>query len=251
MTIVSSSQATTGNPGAISVMTVAREKAGIRGMWSDLIRKDKDGDLNGIQTYVFWNGHEPVQGQYYFEDMYDLVKFIKLVQKDGLYVNLRIGPYVCAEWNFGVENEFRHLERDHEAPAKAYAGWAAKMKLDLDTGIQWIMCKEDDAPDPIINTWNGFYVDDFSPNNPYKPSMWTEVWTAWFTGFGGPVHYQHVEDVAFPIAQFIQKGGSYFNYYMYHGGTNFGKTAGGPFIATNYDYDAPIDEYGVSEETIR
>ncbi|ONK77659.1 uncharacterized protein A4U43_C02F9120 [Asparagus officinalis] len=70
-------------------------------MWPDLIRKAKDGDLNGIQTYVFWNGHEPVQGQYYFEDMYDLVKFIKLVQKDGLYVNLRIGPYVCAEWNFG------------------------------------------------------------------------------------------------------------------------------------------------------
>ena len=40
-------------------------------------------------------------GQYYFEDRYDLVKFIKLVQQAGLYVNLRIGPYVCAEWNFG------------------------------------------------------------------------------------------------------------------------------------------------------
>ncbi|GAB2244626.1 hypothetical protein Droror1_Dr00000119 [Drosera rotundifolia] len=32
---------------------------------------------------------------------YDLVKFIKLVQQAGLYVHLRIGPYVCAEWNFG------------------------------------------------------------------------------------------------------------------------------------------------------
>jgi len=31
---------------------------------------------------------------------------------------------------------------------------------------------------------------------------------------------------------------------QYHGGTNFGRTAGGPFIATSYDYDAPIDEYG-------
>ena len=30
----------------------------------------------------------------------------------------------------------------------------------------------------------------------------------------------------------------------YHGGTNFERTAGGPFIATSYDYDAPIDEYG-------
>jgi len=32
--------------------------------------------------------------------------------------------------------------------------------------------------------------------------------------------------------------------FQYHGGTNFGRTAGGPFIATSYDYDAPLDEYG-------
>ena len=33
--------------------------------------------------------------------------------------------------------------------------------------------------------------------------------------------------------------------FQYHGGTNFGRTTGGPFIATSYDYDAPIDEYGM------
>ncbi|CAI9761020.1 unnamed protein product [Fraxinus pennsylvanica] len=33
--------------------------------------------------------------------------------------------------------------------------------------------------------------------------------------------------------------------YQYHGGTNFGHTSGGPFITTSYDYDAPIDEYGL------
>jgi beta-galactosidase GanA len=32
-------------------------------MWPDLIQKAKDGGLDVIQTYVFWNGHEPVQGQ--------------------------------------------------------------------------------------------------------------------------------------------------------------------------------------------
>lgn len=31
---------------------------------------------------------------------------------------------------------------------------------------------------------------------------------------------------------------------QYFGGTNFGRTAGGPFYITSYDYDAPIDEYG-------
>ena len=36
-----------------------------------------------------------------------------------------------------------------------------------------------------------------------------------------------------------------FSLTQYHGGTNFGRTSGGPFIATSYDYDAPIDEYGM------
>lgn len=31
---------------------------------------------------------------------------------------------------------------------------------------------------------------------------------------------------------------------QFHGGTNFGRTAGN-FIATSYDYDAPVDEYGM------
>uniref|UniRef100_A0A804NE52 beta-galactosidase n=1 Tax=Zea mays TaxID=4577 RepID=A0A804NE52_MAIZE len=32
--------------------------------------------------------------------------------------------------------------------------------------------------------------------------------------------------------------------FKYHGGTNFGRTSGGPYITTSYDYDAPLDEYG-------
>lgn len=39
--------------------------------------------------------------QYDFEGRKDLVKFIKLVGAAGLYVHVRIGPYVCAEWNYG------------------------------------------------------------------------------------------------------------------------------------------------------
>ncbi|XP_020964772.1 beta-galactosidase-like [Arachis ipaensis] len=41
----------------------------------------------------------------------------------------------------------------------------------------------------------------------------------------------------------FQRGGTFQNYDMYHGGTNFDRTAGGPYIATSYDYDAPLDEY--------
>lgn len=32
-------------------------------MWPDIIKKSKEGGLNVIQTYVFWNGHEPQYGK--------------------------------------------------------------------------------------------------------------------------------------------------------------------------------------------
>lgn len=44
--------------------------------------------------------------QYNFEGRYDIVKFVKLVGSAGLYFHLRIGPYVCAEWNFGYVSLF-------------------------------------------------------------------------------------------------------------------------------------------------
>ncbi|KAL7215255.1 hypothetical protein ACSBR1_027424 [Camellia fascicularis] len=98
-------------------------------------------------------------------------------------------------------------------------------------------CVTDDGK---INTCNGFYCDQFTPNSATKPKMWTENWTRWFLSFGGAVPYRPVEDIAFDVARFFQRGGTFQNYYMYHGGTNFGRTTGGPFIATSYDYDALI-----------
>ncbi|KAF5949345.1 hypothetical protein HYC85_011338 [Camellia sinensis] len=65
-----------------------------------------------------------------------------------------------------------------------------------------------------------------------------------YTEFGGVVPYRPVEDLAFSVTRFIQNNVSLMNYYMYHGGTNFGRTVAGLFIAISYDYDAPIDEYG-------
>lgn len=70
-------------------------------MWPDLIKKAKAGGLDAIETYIFWNAHEPVRRQYDFNGNLDFLRFIKTVQNEGLYVFLRIGPYACAEWNYG------------------------------------------------------------------------------------------------------------------------------------------------------
>ncbi|KAG9151014.1 hypothetical protein Leryth_003135 [Lithospermum erythrorhizon] len=167
-------------------------------------------------------------------------KIVSMMKAERLF-ETQGGPIILSQ----IENEYGPMEYELGAPGKAYTEWAAKMAVDLDTGVPWVMCKQDDAPDPIINACNGYYCDYFSPNKANKPKMWTEAWTGWFTEFGGAVPYRPAEDMAFSVARFIQKGGAFINYYMYHGGTNFGRTAGGPFIATSYDYDAPLDEYGL------
>ncbi|GMH11874.1 hypothetical protein Nepgr_013715 [Nepenthes gracilis] len=126
-----------------------------------------------------------------------------------------------------------------------YDKWVARMVVGLRAGVPWVMCNQDDFPDPIINTCNGFYYDYFSPNKDYKPKIWTEAWTGWFTDFGGPVPGRPAKNLAFAVTRFIHKGGSFINYYMCHGGTTSGRTTGSPFIATSYGYDAPLNEYGL------
>jgi hypothetical protein len=32
-------------------------------MWPKLVAEAKDGGADCVETYVFWNGHEPAQGQ--------------------------------------------------------------------------------------------------------------------------------------------------------------------------------------------
>ncbi|RVW57924.1 Beta-galactosidase 10 [Vitis vinifera] len=70
-------------------------------MWLGLVKTAKEGGIDVIETYVFWNGHELSPGNYYFGGRYDLLKFVKIVQQGGMYLILCIGPFVAAEWNFG------------------------------------------------------------------------------------------------------------------------------------------------------
>uniref|UniRef100_M8BV44 beta-galactosidase n=1 Tax=Aegilops tauschii TaxID=37682 RepID=M8BV44_AEGTA len=53
------------------------------------------------------------------------------------------------------------------------------MALGLDTGIPWVMCRQTDAPEQILDTCNAFYCDGFEPNSYNKPKIWTEDWDGW------------------------------------------------------------------------
>ncbi|HCL02424.1 MAG TPA: beta-galactosidase [Lachnoclostridium phytofermentans] len=69
--------------------------------WRDRLEKLKAMGCNTVETYVAWNMHEPKKGQYCFEGMLDLKRFILLAQELGLYVVVRPSPYICAEWELG------------------------------------------------------------------------------------------------------------------------------------------------------
>ncbi|MCD9645778.1 Beta-galactosidase 6 [Datura stramonium] len=100
---------------------------------------------------------------------------------------------------------------------------------------------------PLINTCNGNRCGETfkGPNTPNKPSIWTENWTSFYQVYGQNARTRSAEDMAYHVALFIaRKNGTYINYYMYHGGTNFGRTAA-EFMITGYYDQAPIDEYGL------
>ncbi|ONK55389.1 uncharacterized protein A4U43_UnF3990 [Asparagus officinalis] len=273
-------------------------------MWPDLIRKAKEGGLNVIQTYVFWNGHEPEKGKYYFEGRFDLVKFVKEIQNQGMYCTLRIGPFIQGEWHHGgfpfwlrdepgmvfrtdnkpfkyymrrflkyivdmmmeqklfapqggpiilaqVENEYDMVLDAYKRAGLRYVKWAGDLAINSKADVPWIMCKQNRVRPsaPIINACNGRNCGDTfkGPNNPTKPVIWAEDWTAQFRAFGDPPSQRSAEDLAYGAARFFSKNGTLINYYMYHGGTHFGRT-GAAFMLTRYYDEAPLDEYGLLKE---
>lgn len=72
-----------------------------REYWKHRLQMAKAMGLNTVCTYVFWNKVEPTEGYFDEQNLQDMADFCRLAQKEGLWVVLRPGPYVCAEWDMG------------------------------------------------------------------------------------------------------------------------------------------------------
>ncbi|RWW43604.1 hypothetical protein BHE74_00050716 [Ensete ventricosum] len=112
--------------------------------------KAKDGGLDVIQTYVFWNGHEPSPGQVRRSPNLSQPSRLRLLLLPTVYLNLLLflifGSIILV-----IENEYGPVEYYGGAAAKNYVTWAARMAVGLNTGVPWVMCKQDDAPDPVVS----------------------------------------------------------------------------------------------------
>lgn len=79
--------------------------------YQQLFKTFHDAKLNTIETYVFWTHHEPPPPPHCNTpspspspsppNLDDLIAFITAAANEGLHVILRLGPYVCAEVDYG------------------------------------------------------------------------------------------------------------------------------------------------------
>lgn len=65
--------------------------------WEEELLKMKAGGVDIVATYLFWNHHEEVEGQFDWSGQRNLRRFIQLCGKHRLYVFLRIGPWSHGE----------------------------------------------------------------------------------------------------------------------------------------------------------
>ena len=165
----------------------------------------------------------------------------------------RGGPIVMVQ----VENEYGSYGTDKPYVA-AIRDTLRQVGFDDVTLFQcdWSSNFEQNGLDDLVWTMNfgtGADVNQqfrrLSELRPTAPKMCSEYWSGWFDKWGARHETRPADEMVAGISQFLERGIS-FSLYMTHGGTSFGHWAGAnsPGFApdvTSYDYDAPINEYGL------
>lgn len=70
-------------------------------LWRDRMLRAKRSGVNCVATYVPWNFHEMEEGAVNFEADRNIGEFIDTCHDLGLYCFLRVGPFICGEWECG------------------------------------------------------------------------------------------------------------------------------------------------------
>lgn len=74
-------------------------------LWAERFRKLKEAGFNCVETYIPWNWHERTMPASLNDESHinldELEDFLTMAEQFGLYVILRPGPYICAEWSGG------------------------------------------------------------------------------------------------------------------------------------------------------
>ncbi|MDF2672860.1 MAG: beta-galactosidase [Clostridiales bacterium] len=279
--------------------------------WRDRLEKLKNCGFNTVETYVAWNLHEPQPGEYNFQGIADIERFITIAQDVGLFVIVRPSPYICAEWEFGglpswllkdrnmrlrcaykpflhrVDKYYEELVKKLKPLLCTNGGSIIAMQIEneygsygndkeylsylkealIKRGIDVLLFTSDGPNDLMLEggTLPELYkTANFGSNvqasfNKLKefekegPLMCMEYWNGWFDHWGEHHHTRDSQEVAVVFEEMLKAGAS-VNFYMFHGGTNFGFFNGANYsdkylpTITSYDYDCLLTEDGEPTE---
>lgn len=252
-------------------------------LWRERLLQLKRGGFNCIEIYTIWNYHEPVEGKFEFSGDQNLDQFLALIKELGLYAIVRVGPYYCAEWDQGGYPTWLRFKpglrvREDNPEFEKYVGrffdklLPTVMKHQITKGGSVILIQlENEHPKGWgTNMPNGYFkylqskslamgmevpyffsglhhatdpagkgtLDDSKRPNPWFS---TEFWSVWYSQYGAkPTDASIYDRRAWKI---IAHGGNGYNFYMAHGGSNFGYTNNDEDAAT-YDYGAAVGQAG-------
>ncbi len=277
--------------------------------WRQRIQMAKAMGCNTIAAYIFWNYHETETRVFDFQTgNHNIVQFIRIVQEEGMWLMLRPGPYVCAEWDFGglpsyllsipdikvrcmdprytkaVERYIKTLSVQVKSLQVTKGGPILTVQIENEYGsygndrtyMKWIeeqwkrngidvpfytadgatphMLEAGSLPGVAIGLDPGYNATNFeqaTKANPNVPSFCSELYPGWLTHWGEQWQ-QPDTTILLKNVKWLMDNKKSFNFYVIHGGTNFGFWAGANAFnptqyqpdVTSYDYDAPINEMG-------
>ncbi len=207
-------------------------------------------EMGGLPSWLLKNpdivlrSSDPVYLQH-VEEYYDI-----LLPKLRPFLYQHGGPVIAMQ----IENEYGAYGNDHPYLAffkDQYAKHGLETFLFTSDGPEFI--KQGSLPDVTTTLNFGSKVEEafqqLEEMKPGSPKMVTEFWIGWFDYWTGEHHTRDAEDAAQVFKELMESNSS-VNFYMFHGGTNFGFMNGAnhydiyyPTI-TSYDYDSLLTESG-------
>uniref|UniRef100_A0A3Q1BIL6 Beta-galactosidase n=1 Tax=Amphiprion ocellaris TaxID=80972 RepID=A0A3Q1BIL6_AMPOC len=139
-----------------------------RAYWEDRLLKMKACGLNTLTTYVPWNLHEPERGIFNFQDQLDLKAYVSLAAQMGLWVILRPGPYICAEWDLGGLPSWLLQDKDMQLRT-TYPGFVDAVNLYFDKLFSVIKPLMFEEGGPIIALQVENEYGSFARDEKYMP----------------------------------------------------------------------------------
>src|SRR5271156_599927 len=115
--------------------------------WEEEILKMKAGGVQVISAYIFWIHHEEIEGQFDWSGQRNLRHFVELCGKHGMYVVVRVGPWVHGEARNGGFPDWLLAKSKVRTNDPAYLSYVQRFYGEIGKQLQGLYWNDDG---PII-----------------------------------------------------------------------------------------------------